>query len=160
VICIDLEASGLASDSYPIEIAWACTETGRSDSFLINPASAPGWTYWDEFAEELHGIEPELLLQEGIDVGAACERLNRALEGEQVISDAFDYDGFWLRRLYRAAGVQPAFRLVGLDAVLSGEQRIQYQFIARTQFRRHRAMRDVEDLISAIRTVLHESPEI
>lgn len=160
MICIDLEASGLASDSYPIEIAWACTETGRSDSFLINPASAPGWTYWDEFAEELHGIEPELLLQEGIDVGAACERLNRALEGEQVISDAFDYDGFWLRRLYRAAGVQPAFRLVGLDAVLSGEQRIQYQFIARTQFRRHRAMRDVEDLISAIRTVLHESPEI
>jgi len=160
VICIDLEASGLASDSYPIEIAWACTETGRSDSFLINPASAPGWTYWDEFAEELHGIEPELLQQEGIDVGAACERLNRALEGEQVISDAFDYDGFWLRRLYRAAGVQPAFRLVGLDAVLSGEQRIQYQFIARTQFRRHRAMRDVEDLISAIRTVLHESPEI
>jgi hypothetical protein len=54
--------------------------------------------------------------------------------------------------------MQPSFRLVGLDAVLSGEQRIQYQFIARTQFRRHRAMRDVEDLISAIRTVLYESP--
>lgn len=159
MICIDLEASGLALDSYPIEIAWACTETGRSDSFLINPASVPSWTYWDEFAEELHGIEPELLQQDGISVKQACARLNQALKGEQVISDAYDYDSFWLRRLYRAAGVRPGFTLVGLDAVLSGEQRIQYQFIARTQFRRHRAMQDVEDLISAIRTVLYESPE-
>ncbi len=158
MICIDLEASGLASASYPIEIAWACAETGRNDSFLINPESVPGWTYWDEFAEELHGIEPELLQQDGIDADEACRRLNKALKGEEVISDAFDYDGFWLRRLYQAVGMQPSFRLVGLDAVLSGEQRIQYQFIARTQFRRHRAMRDVEDLISAIRTVLYESP--
>lgn len=157
MICIDLEASGLAADSYPIEIAWACADTGRSDSFLINPDSVPGWTYWDEYAEELHGIEPEVLQRDGISAAAACRRLNRALEGQKVVSDAFDYDSFWLRRLYRAVDMQPAFELVGLNAVLTGEQCIQYQFIARTQFRRHRAMQDVEDLVSAIRTLLYEA---
>ncbi|GAA0687292.1 hypothetical protein GCM10009104_11700 [Marinobacterium maritimum] len=150
MICIDLEASGLAHESYPIEIAWKCTDTGDSDSFLINPDSVPEWQYWDEFAEELHGIEPELLQQEGISADQACLRLNRALKGREVISDAFEYDGFWLRRLFEACGMQPSFHLVGLEAVLSAEERIQYQFIARSQFRRHRALQDVEDLISAI----------
>lgn len=157
MICIDLEASGLASESYPIEIAWACADTGLNDCFLINPDSVPGWTYWDEFAEELHGIEQELLQQEGIAAEEACLRLNRALQGKQVVSDAVEYDGFWLRRMYQACGVQPSFSLVGLDAVLSSEQRIQYRFIARAQFRRHRAKQDVEDLISAIRTAKYES---
>ncbi|GAA0784383.1 hypothetical protein [Marinobacterium sediminicola] len=150
MICIDLEASGLARESYPIEIAWKCTETGAFDSFLINPESVPDWQYWDEFAEELHGIEPELLQQEGISAEQACIRLNRALKGREVISDALEYDGFWLRRLFNACDIQPGFHLVGLEAVLSAEERIQYQFIARSQFRRHRALQDVEDLILAI----------
>ena len=153
MICIDLEASGLAVESYPIEVAWACTDSGRSDSFLINPASVSDWTYWDEYAEELHGIEPELLQREGISAAQACERLNRALEGQQVISDAFEYDSFWLNRLYQAAGVQPGFRLAGLDQVLNAEQLVQYRLIARAQFRRHRAARDVADLIAAIQAV-------
>jgi len=158
VICIDLEASGLAAESYPIEIAWVCAETDRRDSFLIDPESALGWTYWDEYAEELHGIEPELLQREGIPVQLACQRLNQALEGEQVISDAFEYDSFWLNRLYQAAGMKPGFQLAGLDTVLSGEQLLQYRLIARAQFRRHRAMQDVVDLINAIQAVQNELP--
>ncbi|PSL13218.1 hypothetical protein CLV44_11347 [Marinobacterium halophilum] len=150
MICIDLEASGLARESYPIEVAWKCTESGASDTFLINPGTVGGWDYWDECAEELHGIEPELLAQEGISADAACSRLNAALAGRDVISDALEYDGFWLRRLFRACDVEPGFLLVGLEAVLSTEERIQYQFIARAQFRRHRALQDVNDLISAI----------
>jgi len=159
VICIDLEASGLAVESYPIEVAWACTDSGRSDSFLINPASVSDWTYWDEYAEELHGIEPELLQREGISAAQACERLNRALEGQQVISDAFEYDSFWLNRLYQAAGMKPEFRLTGLESVLGGEQLLQYRLIARAQFRRHRAMPDVVDLINAIQAVQNGRPE-
>lgn len=159
MICIDLEASGLAAESYPIEIAWACVETDRRDSFLIDPESAPGWTYWDEYAEELHGIEPELLQREGIPVTQACRRLNQALEGEQVISDAFEYDSFWLNRLYQAAGMKPEFRLTGLESVLGGEQLLQYRLIARAQFRRHRAMPDVVDLINAIQAVQNGRPE-
>lgn len=156
MICIDLEASGLAAESYPIEIAWACTDSGRSDSFLINPASVSDWTYWDDYAEELHGIEPELLQREGISVTQACERLNRALEGQQVISDAFEYDSFWLSRLYQAAGMKPGFRLAGLEWVLNAEQLDEYKLIAEAQLRRHRAARDVADLISAIQAVTRE----
>lgn len=153
MICIDLEASGLSHESYPIEIAWKCTESGESDSFLVNPGSVPGWCYWDEYAEELHGIEPEVLERDGISADAACMRLNRALSGRDLVSDACEYDGFWLRRLFEACDQKPAFRLVGLEAVLSSEERVQYQFIARSQLRRHRALQDVDDLIAAISAV-------
>lgn len=156
MICIDLEASGLARESYPIEVAWKCSETGGQDSFLIDPASVSGWKYWDDFAEELHCISQEQLAQEGITAEEACRRLNQALEGCEVISDAFEYDSFWLRRLYGACRLEPLFRLVGLDSVLSGEERIQYQLISRSQFRRHRALQDVEhqlEAIAAIRTL-------
>ena len=102
MICIDLEASGLARESYPIEIAWKCTKSGASDCFLINPDTVPEWHYWDECAEELHGIEPDMLQREGISADQACFRLNRALAGKDVVSDAVEYDGFWLRRLFDA----------------------------------------------------------
>ncbi|MGB2130269.1 MAG: hypothetical protein ACPHXW_02520 [Marinobacterium sp.] len=159
MICIDLEASGLARESYPIEVAWKCSETGRQDSFLIDPASVSTWDYWDEFAEELHCISQELLAREGIAADEACRRLNRALDGCEVVSDAFEYDRFWLRRLYGASGVEPSFRLVGLDSVLSGEERIQYQLVARSQFRRHRALQDVEHLLEAIAAVRTVPPQ-
>ncbi|MBV0933557.1 3'-5' exonuclease [Marinobacterium weihaiense] len=150
MICIDLEASGLSPDSYPIEIAWKCTRTGRSDTFLINPDSVPEWDYWDECAEELHGIEPELLQQQGISAEAACSRLNHALEGACVVSDAHAFDDFWLRRLFEACKVVPRFKLVGLETVLPPKQCERYEQIARGQFRRHRALQDVDDLIAAI----------
>lgn len=153
MICIDLEASGLARESYPIEIAWKCTATGRSDSFLINPDSVPEWEYWDEHAEELHGIDCELLQREGISADLACRRLNQALSGCEVVSDAREYDGFWLRRLFSATGVRPGFHLVGLEAVLNAEERVQYQSIARSRSRRHRALQDVDDLIADIAAV-------
>lgn len=150
MICIDLEASGLAKESYPIEIAWKCSETGQFDTFLIDPASVPEWEHWDEFAEEVHCIPPEMLEKDGIRVEDACKRLNDALAGRQVISDAWEYDSFWLQRLFDAAGVRQTFQLVGLDTVLTAEERIQYQLIARSQFRRHRALRDVEHLLEAL----------
>ncbi len=150
MICIDLEASGLARDSYPIEVAWKCSETGKFDSFLIDPSSVPGWTYWDEFASELHCIRRSMLKQEGISVTAAAERLNTALSGCEVLSDAPEYDGFWLKRLFDAADDCPLFELKGLETVLSSEERVQYQLISRAQFRRHRALPDVEHLLDAI----------
>lgn len=157
VIFFDLEASGLAAASYPIEVAWKCPESGDSDNFLINPDSVPAWEYWDEFAEELHGIDYERLQAEGISAAEACLRLNDALDGKTLISDALEFDSFWIRRLFDAAQVKRAFALCGLEQLLSAEQLIQYHFIARSQFRRHRAMSDVEDLISAVAAVRAES---
>jgi len=157
VVYVDLEASGLGAESYPIEVAWKCPETGRSDNFFINPDSVSGWRYWDEFAEELHGIDREQLVREGLSVEDACERLNTALDGVTLISDAPEFDSFWVRRLFAASGMRCHFKMAGLDAVLSAEQLIQYRFIARSQFRRHRAMQDVNDLIIAVAAVSDEA---
>ncbi|WP_075878606.1 tyrosine-type recombinase/integrase [Vreelandella massiliensis] len=106
---IDIEASGLKQpDSYPIEIGWADT-LGNSDAFLICPL--PQWTYWDEDAESLHGITREQLQEEGVSVDEAVKRLEEMLGVETVFCDALAFDGFWLDRLFKAAGIEPSFQL-------------------------------------------------
>ena len=150
VICIDIEASGLGPRSYPIEIAWKCSKTHRGDTFLINPDSAFSWTDWDVNAQHMHGLNRDQLLAEGISVQEACKRLNAALAGHAVYCDALEFDYFWIRRLFEAARMRPAFKLRGLESILKGEQLIQYSLVAKTQIRRHRAMDDVEDLLVCI----------
>lgn len=153
LICIDLEASGLSTDSYPIEIAWKNALTGEFDSFLINPDSAPDWDFWDEFAEEMHGLERETLCLEGYDIFTACERL-RLLKGKCVISDAPQFDHFWLSRLYMAADEEMPFQLVGLEEVLDEKQLIAYSVMSKAQYRRHRALQDVDDILENITLLL------
>lgn len=153
LICLDLEASGLGAASYPIEVAWKNARDNTSDNFLINPDSVAGWDYWDDFAEEIHGIERSTLTRQGINATDACLRLNQGLEGKQVLSDAREFDLFWLSRLYQATGMAMTFELVGLDAILGGEELVQYRFVSKSQLRRHRAMKDVEHILQAIRAV-------
>ncbi|EAR61518.1 hypothetical protein [Neptuniibacter caesariensis] len=153
LICIDLEASGLGSQSYPIEVAWINDETGEKDSFLINPDTAENWQYWDDHAEEMHGIDRGDLVKKGLDIKQACKRLNEKLKGKTLISDAFEFDWFWVSRLFDATGMTPSFKMAGLERVLSKEQVIQFGFLAKAQFRRHRALQDVEDIITCIKAV-------
>ncbi|UTW01841.1 hypothetical protein KDX31_10720 [Amphritea atlantica] len=152
LICLDLEASGLGPHSYPIEVAWKST-ADESDTFLINPDTVPGWTFWDDFAEELHSLCRTELRQKGVSAESACNRLNEALQGCEVLSDAWEFDSFWLKRLFTAAGQKMAFRLVGLRELLSPEEMIQYQFITKAQLRRHRAMSDVDHILQAVHSV-------
>ncbi len=154
LIFVDIEASGLGPDSYPIEIAWKCEKTGKQDSFLIDPSSVEGWEFWDEFAEELHGIEPEQLFREGISAAQACERLNAALAGKTLTCDAYQFDLFWLTRLFASQGLSMRFGIQGIERFLTSEQRALYR--QRTQYRGHRALKDVEDQLYAIRQLLEE----
>lgn len=147
VICIDFEASGLGPRSYPIEVAWKCGFTGENDSFLINPESGYNWVDWDITAEEMHHLTIDELLSDGVSVRDACRRLNKRLNGKTVTSDAFDFDYFWMRRLYESAKMKPTFDMQGVDKVLDGPQLIQYRLIANAQVRNHRAMDDVDDLL-------------
>ena len=50
---LDFEASSLAKDSYPIEVAWVF-EDWASEAHLIRPAAR--WTDWDTGAERMHGF--------------------------------------------------------------------------------------------------------
>ncbi|BBB26537.1 hypothetical protein [Amphritea japonica] len=156
LICLDLEASGLGPGSYPIEVAWKSTEH-ECDNFFIDPGSVPGWDFWDDFAEEMHGICRAELHQSGISVTDACDRLNAKLQGQDVISDAWEFDSFWLRRLFEAADRAMMFRLIGLSEVLSPEELIQYRFVCKAQLRRHRAMADVNHILQAIHSVKYSA---
>ena len=159
LICIDLEASGLGPQSYPIEIAWKNDFTGEQDSFLINPESTSNWDYWDEYAEEMHGLDRETIVSEGLDILDACKRLNETLKGQVLISDACEFDRFWMNRLFDAAKVKPAFKMAGLEGALTKEQMIQFGFLAKAQRRKHRAMDDVDDILTCIHAVTLENKE-
>jgi len=88
-----------------------------------------------------------------VSAESACSRLNDGLQGCEVISDAWEFDSFWLKRLFAAAGQKMAFRLVGLRELLSPEEMIQYPFISQAQLRRHRAMSDVDHILEAVHSV-------
>ncbi len=100
---LDLEASSLRTESYPIEIAWV-DETGDGESHLIRPA--PGWTDWDPIAEGIHGISRQRLLDEDEDVLDVARRAEAALgHGRATVVASSVWDSTWLWRLLREGGV-------------------------------------------------------
>lgn len=103
MIIIDIEASSLSEESYPIEIGWAHRhDPNQVDEFLIRPE--PTWTDWAPEAQAVHGIAQEELRNHGISVHEAINRLNRYLEDKIVYSDRPGSELNWLIRLYRAGG--------------------------------------------------------
>lgn len=140
---LDIEASGLDQpNSYPIEIAWSDT-LGNQDAFLIQPASC--WVHWDERAEAVHGISREILLGNGIPVREAAERLNESLGVETIYCDAIDFDGFWMSRLFAAAGQEMTFFLASvfdLYAELTSDQLTTLLAHLRENPSTHRALAD------------------
>lgn len=114
---IDLEASGLDARSWPIEVGW-CFPAGNPQSFLIKPAADWVMEAWDENAQALHGIAREVLDLQGETPNTICAALNAALTGLTVYSDAPDWDGFWLYRLFESGGAKMAFSLSDFSEAL------------------------------------------
>jgi hypothetical protein len=146
---IDLEASGLGSNSWPIEVGWAF-ESGAPTSMFVRPA--PSWPLeaWDENAQRLHGITRERLHREGRDPREVADALNEALTGSAVFSDAPDWDGFWLFRLFSAAGAKQDFALQDFGRLVRplagfGEAALLAQ-ATRLSPRNHRASGDARHL--------------
>ena len=105
---MDIEASSLSDESYPIEIAWYRPNHEDNDSFLIKPAET--WTDWDPLSEELyHEIPRETLIREGITPYEAATRLNKSLKGMHVVADGYEWDSFWIQKLFNEAGVKFEF---------------------------------------------------
>jgi hypothetical protein len=101
-VFIDFEASSLGKRSYPIEAGWVF-EDGRGVNMLIRPL--PEWTDWDPRSEAVHGISRARLLAEGMPVEAAAHRLLSELGDCRVYASAPSWDGKWLSRLLRGAGL-------------------------------------------------------
>jgi len=101
-VFLDFEASSLSKGSYPIEVGWA-GEDGSTETHLIRPA--PSWTDWDASAEAIHRIRRETLLKEGEPHDQVARRMLEALELHEVYVTAPSWDGMWLSKLLRAAGL-------------------------------------------------------
>lgn len=99
---LDFEASSLARTSYPIEVAWVFPD-GASESFLIRPA--PGWTDWAPEAEAVHGLARARLVREGAAHDWVALHMLTALRDVALYASAPSWDGQWLSRLLRAAGL-------------------------------------------------------
>jgi len=112
---LDFEASSLNKDGYPIEVAWVLSN-GDEESHLIRPD--PTWTDWDLKAETIHGLSRERLHAQGAPVADVARRMMSALAGYALYATAPSWDGKWLSRLLRTAGLpRHALRLQDTEAV-------------------------------------------
>jgi hypothetical protein len=99
-VFLDFEASSLADDSFPIEVAWVF-EDGRAESFLIKPA--PGWVDWDPRSEAIHRVSRPQLTAEGQPHDLVARRMLAELKGHDLLASAPSWDGKWLSVLLRGA---------------------------------------------------------
>ncbi|MCA1594296.1 MAG: hypothetical protein LC754_17050 [Acidobacteria bacterium] len=145
---LDCEASSLSQISYPIEIGFSLPD-GTVRAYLIRPEW--DWSDWDFNAESVHGLSREEIMAHGLPADHVARLLNDALGGRVAYSDAPEFDGFWLERLYEASGVEMEFQLAHFDSLfpdLTPERIAAKSELARygTPGRQHRAAHDVKFL--------------
>lgn len=118
IVTLDMEASSLSNDSYPIQIGYTTINGNvfETKEFLIKPSCE--WDDWDEEAENyIHNISRESL-RDGLDIISTCNLLNSELGNKLIIVDSKKYDEFWLDRLFDAANIRREFEIVDVDTYL------------------------------------------
>ena len=160
---LDIEASGFGNESYPIEVG-VVLNTGQKYCALIKPAD--NWTYWDQKAEQVHGLSLDDLRTYGKSIHTVASELNKFLESKTVYSDGWVVDKPWLFRLFYQAGLEPSFLLSSLEYILKEPQMAIWtetnrQVIAELALTRHRASTDAliiqETYIRTLRYSLNPS---
>ena len=142
---IDFEASGIAPDSYPIEVAVVSSDTTFSS--LIKPVRY--WAHWSFDAQDMHGLTQDQLHQEGDTPVAVARNMNQLFSGQVLCSDS-PQDGFWLDVLFEAADLWPTFQLKPLEVFVGREAASEiYRLLPRTKH--HRSLDDASALMSACR---------
>lgn len=113
LVFLDFEASSLGKKGYPIEVAWVFA-SGGEESHLIKPA--PEWTEWSAESEATHHITREQLDAQGTPHDVVARRMLDVLSGHALYATAPSWDGQWLSRLLRGAGLpRHALRLQDSD---------------------------------------------
>lgn len=147
---IDFEASGIAPDSYPIEVA--VVFPGGEYQALIQPASY--WDHWSYDAQDMHGLSREQLILEGTPPLAVAKEMNQLFDGKILCSDN-PADCFWLDVLYEAAGIEPTFSVSPLE-VFIGREAATEALALRPPFRVHRALGDARALADCMNLYLQK----
>lgn len=101
-VFLDFEASSLGKNGYPIEVAWVFA-SGGEESHLIRPDAS--WTDWAVDSQATHRISRERLMAEGAPLAQVARRMVDVLSGHELYATAPSWDGKWLSRLLRTAGL-------------------------------------------------------
>ncbi|MBI6707253.1 hypothetical protein YA0599_03365 [Pseudomonas syringae] len=141
---IDFEASGIAPDSYPIEVA--VVYQGGEYQSLIQPARY--WDHWSHDAQDMHQLTREQLILEGTPPLAVAQEMNRLFDGKILCSDN-PADCFWLDVLYEAAGIDPTFEVKPIEAFVGREAASEILKLLPVR-KGHRALQDVQALRTAV----------
>lgn len=113
VVFLDFEASSLGKESYPIEVGWIFA-SGQEESHLIRPA--PAWTDWSAESEATHHLTRAQLDAQGTPHDVVARRMLDVLSGHALFATAPSWDGQWLSKLLRGAGLpRHALRLQDTD---------------------------------------------
>ena len=141
---IDFEASGIAPDSYPIEVA--VVYPGGEYQTLIQPARY--WDHWSYDAQDMHQITREQLILEGTPPLAVAKEMNRLFDGKILCSDN-PADCYWLDVLYEAAGIDPTFEVKPIESFVGREAAS--EILRRLPVRKgHRALQDARSFSVAV----------
>lgn len=100
---IDVEASALSENSYPIEVGVYIPvgDEVLEYEWLIKPEKE--WLEnreWNEKSSKIHNISLDRLKNEGISGHIVCEKLNALLLGQTIYSDAPAFDEMWLKVMF------------------------------------------------------------
>lgn len=141
---IDIEASGFGKGSYPIEVGFI-TADKKLHCCLIKPVEH--WTVWCKQAEEVHGLNRDLVLHKGKPIKQVAQWLNTLLCGQTVYTDAWMNDMCWLGRLYEEAEIVQHFKLESLLVQMTEYEReiwaeVYQAVLTETKLIRHRASTD------------------
>ena len=111
VYFFDFEASGLHATSHPVEVAWVSHDLTQGWSTIIRPA--PTWLEQDvdPISEDIHGIPRQQAIAKGMDVVQVAARLNANLAHGDLFTDNPGFDFRWLRMVFDAAQIKPAFTI-------------------------------------------------
>ncbi|MBF0261208.1 MAG: hypothetical protein HQL97_05115 [Magnetococcales bacterium] len=158
ILIIDLEASGLHSNSYPTEIAWMDPiKDEKVTSYLIQPSQCWLETFWDPKAEAITGITRSMIIHDGCPIQDIAQFTIEAMRNAPLIlTDAPGRDAQWMRVLLEAAKVAykpPPFmeyqefmwRWFNSGVLLKGK-------------RIHRAGQDVERMATAFKIAANVYP--
>jgi hypothetical protein len=114
---IDLEASGLSENSFPLEIGWTKDGVNFKDYF-IKPESDWDRNSWSQVAENLHGIHLADVEYSGLLCEDIAKEMNSDLQEFLLLSDSVTHDIKWVNMIFAAAKIERKFKIVSIESFL------------------------------------------
>jgi len=148
IATLDIEASGIHAESYPIEIGISLPN-GEAWCSLIKPLDT--WNHWSSEAEAIHGISREELFISGKTPTQVAQKLNSLLVTSTAYSDCWVLDHPWLIKLFEQSGINQTFTLLDMMHIMTEKNyeklvETKHEIALRLDLQRHRATNDARVL--------------